>query len=203
MAQRLLYLVRHGESEDAHTESVDAGLSEIGRQQARCLGGRLRDVPFTAIHHSPVRRAAQTAQLLAGELPGVPVHESELVGDYVPAIPQPGVLHPAYADWFDTLPVAELARGAELAAAAIDRFTAAPETDERELVVTHNFLIGWLVRHCLDAPDWRWIGLNHYNCGLTVIAYRSDRPSSLLSYNDVGHLPSALRGTGMPAHLRI
>ena len=29
--------------------------------------------------------------------------------------------------------------------------------------VTHNFLIGWLIRDALDAPKWRWIGLNHAN----------------------------------------
>ncbi|MFU8854301.1 hypothetical protein ACNAW0_25435 [Micromonospora sp. SL1-18] len=32
------------------------------------------------------------------------------------------------------------------------RFATAPaEGDVRELVITHNFLIGWLVRHALDA----------------------------------------------------
>ncbi|MEK8109093.1 hypothetical protein NKG94_38720 [Micromonospora sp. M12] len=41
----------------------------------------------------------------------------------------------------------------------------AGEEPVRELVVTHTFLIGWLVRHALDAPERRWLGLNSHNAG--------------------------------------
>ena len=36
--------------------------------------------------------------------------------------------------------------------------------DRHELLITHNFVIGWFVRHTLDAQVWRWIGLNQANC---------------------------------------
>jgi hypothetical protein len=52
-------------------------------------------------------------------------------------------------------------------------------------VVTHNFLIGWLVRQAMDAPRWRWLSLNHCNAALTVIRYAPGRPSSVLVYNDM------------------
>lgn len=48
MTGRLLYLVRHGESDDA------GELTDLGRRQADLLGVRLRAVPFAAIHHSPL-----------------------------------------------------------------------------------------------------------------------------------------------------
>ncbi len=74
--------------------------------------------------------------------------------------------------------------------------------DVHELIVTHNFLIGWFIRHALHAPDWRWIGLNQQNCALTVILYRPGLPPSLVSFNDAAHLPDQLRWTGFSAQLR-
>ncbi len=55
-------------------------------------------------------------------------------------------------------------------------------------MVTHNFVIGWFVRHVLQAPPWRWLGLNQANCGLTVVQWGSERPPALLTFNDTGHL---------------
>jgi serine/threonine-protein phosphatase PGAM5 len=34
-----------------------------------------------------------------------------------------------------------------------------------------------------------------------VILYRPDRPPTLVSYNDMSHLPARLRWTGFPAEL--
>jgi broad specificity phosphatase PhoE len=70
MANRLLYLARHDESEAAQPE--DGELTEIGRQQSELLGKRLRGIAFAAIHHSPWTRAVQTAKLVAEHLPGLP-----------------------------------------------------------------------------------------------------------------------------------
>ena len=102
--------------------------------------------------------------------------------------------------------------GAARARAAIQQFAGPPEgagggqpepgpetaADVHELIVTHNFLIGWFIRHALHAPDWRWIGLNQQNCALTVILYRPGLPPSLVSFNDAAHLPDQLRWTGFP-----
>ena len=62
---------------------------------------------------------------------------------------------------------------------------------------THNFVIGWFVRHVFDAPEWRWLGLNQANCGLTIIRIRSAKPPVLVAHNDLAHLPAELR-TGLP-----
>ena len=72
MACTQLYLVRHGEQDQAFGHATDGGLSQLGREQADRLGRRLREVPFSAIHHSPLTRAAQTADVIAGHLPQVP-----------------------------------------------------------------------------------------------------------------------------------
>ncbi|MEW9855374.1 histidine phosphatase family protein [Novosphingobium sp. M1R2S20] len=52
--------------------SPDIALSTEGRSQASALAARLRMVPLTAIHSSPVQRAQETAQALQSEHSGVP-----------------------------------------------------------------------------------------------------------------------------------
>ncbi|CRK58036.1 putative phosphoglycerate mutase [Alloactinosynnema sp. L-07] len=94
----------------------------------------------------------------------------------------------------------DIADGAELARAAVDQFTGPAEgrEDRHELVVTHNFLIAWLVRAAVDAPAWRWLGLNHCHAALTVIRYAPGLPAAVLVFNDMSHLPAQLRWTGFP-----
>ncbi|MBM0278855.1 histidine phosphatase family protein [Micromonospora tarensis] len=206
MPTRLLYLTRHAEQDlpDSAVEEPDSGLSERGRRQATLLGERLRGHRFAAIHHGPLRRAAQTAELIARSLPEVPVYETELAGDHLPHDTDPAGLPPAYATFLASFSAAERADGPRVTAAAARRFAgpvsggSAGGEPFRELVVTHTFLIGWLVRHALDAPERRWLGLNAHNAGLTVIRYTPAGPPNLLAVNDVGHLPPELRGTGLP-----
>lgn len=194
-----LYLVRHGEA-----VPHDGPLSPAGEQQAQLTGRRLKDVPLSVIHHGPLPRAAQTASLIAARMPDVAVSASDLAGDYLPSDPDPDDLPPSYASFVAGFSAAERAQGPKLAAAAIDRFTqAGPEDgDNHELIVTHNFLIGWLVSQALAAPSWRWLGLNQMNCALTVIAYRTGLPPALISFNDAGHLTPELRWNGFPAAVR-
>jgi probable phosphoglycerate mutase len=196
---RFLYLVRHGQA-DPH----DGPLSEAGTEQARLTGQRLSEVPFSAIYHGPLPRAAQTAGLIAACMPGVPMSASDLAGDYLPSDPDPTGLPSSLASFIAGFSAAERAEGPRLAVAALERFARADDEpgDTYELVVTHNFLIGWLVSQALDAPPWRWLGLNQMNCAVTVIAYLAGLPAGLITFNDAGHLPPALRWTGFPAAIR-
>jgi broad specificity phosphatase PhoE len=203
-ATRYLYLVRHGEA-----LPDESGLSENGRRQAMLLGRRLRERPISVVHYGPLARAAQTAHLIGEQLDGVALKVSEAAGDYVPYVPEGNELPPNCADFLlrflDQFTDEERERGAVLAHQAIERFTGpvAGNEERHEVVVTHNFLVGWLVRHALDAPKWRWLGLNHGNAALTVIRYAPSRPSSVLVYNDMRHLPDELRWTGFPPELKV
>jgi len=203
-AARYLYLARHGEASPDESE-----LTDNGRRQANLLGERLRGSPLSAVCHGPLARAEQTAKLICDQLDGVPLQLSEMAGDYIPYVPEREELPPDSADVMLTrlsqFPAEELEKGPELAEAALARFTGPVGGDEprHELIVTHNFLIGWLVRAALDAPKWRWMGLDHANAALTVIRYAPGRPASVLFYNDTGHLPAELRWTGFPSDLHI
>lgn len=202
-ATRYLYLVRHGEA-----TADESGLSENGRRQADLLGRRLASRPISVVHHGPLSRAAQTAQLIGEHLDGVAVAASDSAGDYVPYFPDRDELPPDSADhilrFLAQSTAEDRERGPVLAHQALEQFTGpTPGDQERhELIVTHNFLIGWLVRHATDAPKWRWLGFNHGNAALTVIRYAPGRLSSVLVYNDVQHLPAELRWTGFPPELR-
>lgn len=201
VASRFLYLVRHGEADD------DGELTVRGEEQARLTGERLRDVPLAAIRHSPQRRAARTAEIVAGYVPGVRPAESGLLDDYIPGDPDNSQLAAGYAQFVSGYDPDERAAGAELSRSAVTKFgrpdhPAVSGPDEHVLLITHNFLIGWFVRAALDAPDWRWLGLNQQNCALTVLLYRAGMPPSLVTYNDAGHLTKPLRWTGFPDTLR-
>ncbi|MBZ4320894.1 histidine phosphatase family protein [Streptomyces huiliensis] len=203
-ATRYLYLARHAEAVPDGT-----ALTEAGRRQAALLGERLRGAPLSVVHHSPLGRAAETARLVAGRLDGVPLELAEEADDGVPYVPGRAELPAAHADFLleyvARFPAAHRERGPVLARRALDRFTGpvAGTEDRHELVVTHNFLVGWLVRAALDAPPWRWLMLNQGNAALTVIRYAPDRPSAVLLANDMGHLPEDLRWTGFPPELRV
>lgn len=71
-AARHLYLARHGEASADETT-----LTENGRRQAVLLGERLRSTPLSVIHHGPLPRAQQTAELIGAQLDGVPLNRSE------------------------------------------------------------------------------------------------------------------------------
>lgn len=204
VATRFLYLTRHGEA------SADEGeLTDNGRRQAVLLGERLQRSPLSAVFHGPLPRAEQTARLIHDELDDVPLQLSEPAGDYVPHLPRreelPSESAGSMLGRLAQFPAEAREQGPESAQRALARFAGPVDGDEprHELVVTHTFLIGWLVRDALDAPKWRWMGLNHANAALTVIRYAPGRPAALLLFNDMGHLPQELRWTGLPPEIDV
>jgi serine/threonine-protein phosphatase PGAM5 len=198
MPSTLIYLVRHGEQRRVPDggEHPAQGLSALGEEQAGYLGRRLASVPFDVVRHGPSRRTAETAAILARYLPGVPVCESELLTDLTP-VPAPGQEESVpvpYRRFLGTAPAEERDLGGERLDAAFARLAVVTGDDRCELLVTHNFVIGWFVRHVLDAPWWRWMGLNQFNCALSIIRVSDSGPPTLITFNDVGHLPVGRRG---------
>ncbi|GAA1660226.1 histidine phosphatase family protein [Glycomyces endophyticus] len=187
MATRHLYLVRHGEA-DPFGE-----LTDTGRHQAALLADRLAALPIDAVLHSPLSRAAASAAIIADRL-GVPAEEAAELVDHVPHVPDP--MLPEWAGFFDGFDRAEAAAGARLAAALTERFAGPAATEVHEVLVTHAYQVAWMLRHALDAPPERWLGLNSGNTGLTAIDFPSGGAPRVILFNDMGHLPEALRWTG-------
>lgn len=193
---RHIYLVRHGEQLDAEHGLPDGPLSPRGVRQATSIAERLSGVPFDGAWTSPLERAQETARIMTERMPAIHPEPTALLMDCVPSGP-PAELPRAFEAFFGGVSELDIEAGeAQMADAAAEWLT--PSRDERhELLITHNFVIGWFVRHVLDAPNWRWLGINQANCGLTVIHTRPAKPPVLLTHNDLGHLPPELR-TGLP-----
>ncbi|MFI6498079.1 histidine phosphatase family protein [Nonomuraea typhae] len=199
MTARHVYAVRHGNADAWGT------ITGIGRRQARLLGERLAGVPVDAVWHSPLPRAVASAAELARQLPDVPVTEAAELADHVPYVPGPADMPPAWAGFFDGFDDAEAAAGRKLADALVERFAYAPGPsgpDTHDVLVTHAYQIAWLVRHAMDAPPSRWLGLNSANAALTLIEYRTGLPPAIVMFNDMSHLPPDLRWTGFPDSVR-
>ena len=83
----MIYIVRHGQTEMNHRKVLqgrsDAPLDETGVAQARLAAEKLMDIRFERVYTSPLRRAIQTARIIAPY--AEPVVESRLIEmDYGP-----------------------------------------------------------------------------------------------------------------------
>ena len=191
-----IYLVRHGEQQDAEYGLPDGPLSPRGRRQAEAIAERLSGVPFTSAWHSPLERASETARIMKGRMPALDIRPSALLFDCYASGPTPDMPR-AFESFFGGVTEEEIEAGQAQMADATAEFLSPSTGDRHDLLITHNFVIGWFVREVLDAPNWRWLGLNQANCGLTIIRVRTAKPPVLVTHNDLSHLPIELR-TGMP-----
>jgi len=191
-----IYLVRHGEHQDAEHGVDDGPLSPRGQRQAELIADRLSGLPLDAVWHSPLLRATETARAIAERLPSVTPEPSALLFDCVPT----GMTEDtptAYEAFFGSVTDAEVEAGGAQMADAVGEFLMRKQGDVHEVLITHNFVIAWFVREVLGAPEWRWMTLNQAHCGLTIIAQKQGRPWTLVNHNELSHLPVELR-TGLP-----
>lgn len=196
-----IYLVRHGEHQDAEHGLADGPLSPRGQRQAELIADRLSGLPLDAVWHSPLLRANETARAIANRLPAVDPEPTALLFDCVPTgmtEETPAVFEP----FFGSVTDAEIEAGRAQMSDAVEEFLVRKNGEAHEVLITHNFVISWFVREVLGAPEWRWMTLNQAHCGLTIIAQKQGRPWTLLNHNDTGHLPVELR-TGIPDPLPV
>ena len=78
---RFIYIFRHGQT-DWNAEGriqghIDIPLNETGREQARKLIPVLKKLKVEAFLSSDLSRASETAQIIADELGGLPVHQDK------------------------------------------------------------------------------------------------------------------------------
>jgi serine/threonine-protein phosphatase PGAM5 len=185
MPTTTLYLVRHGDA--SGEEPTNPHLSALGQQQAVAAGVALRHVGADLVMHGSARRTVETAARIASEV-GATLRHSDLVEDRTP-IPDDWSDVPArYHGFLQDVPPCEADPGGRSLNAAIDELSRISAVDRNLVVVTHNFVIGWIVRHVLDAPWWRWIGLNQANGAISVVRWSTDRAPQLLAFNEQGHL---------------
>ena len=169
-----LLLARHGET-DWNREGrwqgwADPPLNEAGRAQAQALAEQLRTTPFDAVYSSDLRRAHETAVIVAAP-------------HAVPVVSDPGLREIDVGSW-SGLTREEIARrfpGAERPGGetreehlarvlhTVERIARA-HVGERLLVVSHGGTMRALRSHASDEPFHPVA-----NCGVIELHFRDDR----------------------------
>lgn len=85
----MIYIVRHGQTQ-LNRKSVlqgrsDHPLNDVGKEQAKSVGDAFREagIVFDKVYSSPLGRAVETAELIAGDAP-IEVEEALIEMDYGP-----------------------------------------------------------------------------------------------------------------------
>jgi broad specificity phosphatase PhoE len=168
-----ILLARHGETEwnrEGRFQGwADPPLNAAGRAQARELAERLRETPFDAVYSSDLRRAHETAEIVAAP------HD-------VPVITDPGLREIDVGSWSgltrgeidERFPGAEHHDG-ESREDHLARVLAAAEriarahVGERILIVSHGGSLRALRRHAIGEPVHPM-----ENCGLYELHFRDE-----------------------------
>ena len=180
MAERELWVIRHGETEwsrdGRHTSVTDLPLTERGVEVARELAARLAGVDFDLVLTSPRTRARVTAEL-AG-FPDAEVDEDLAewaYGDFE-GLTTPEIRErvPGWTVWTHACP------GGETAGQVSDRLDRvikrAQATDGRTLVFAHGHSLRALTARWLDLPvtDGRLFKLD--TSTLSVLGFERETP---------------------------
>jgi len=186
--KRVMYLVRHGHFDvmARPADGLEGGLTALGRKQARLTAKRLSRLPITALYHSDLRRAAETAAIIAEKFPGVPVHASRLLRECIPGVPA------NQAEHFAHLPAERLQHEERQAERAYERFfKLSRRGDQHEIIVCHGNLIRYFLCRVLESPPGAWGRMDVRQGSLSEVVLQPGwcRVNSL---SDVGHLPPAL-----------
>ncbi|MGH7409379.1 MAG: histidine phosphatase family protein [Candidatus Methylomirabilales bacterium] len=201
-----VYIVRHGESvwnlEQRLQGGRDPALSEAGYRQAARVAEVLEGLGVAAVYSSPLRRAAETARIIAGAL-RVPLHlHADLreigMGSWE-GMPFRDLLArdgEAYRAWI-AAPADCLPPGGEPMAAFADRVMAAlgevrekyPRNDA--VVVTHGVVARVLVARTLGLALNQIYRLRVSNCSVSCLTFGGDFPRVGL-LNQVGHLETRI-----------
>jgi broad specificity phosphatase PhoE len=204
MEMTRVLLARHGETDwnrDGRWQGqTGPGLNDLGRRQAEALAGRLQTTSIDVVYTSDLARTAETAAIVAGRLGMTAVPEPALrevdVGSWAgQSRDEIRVSDPqGYARWLDGESGWE---GGETydelharSVAAVTRLVLR-HPGETILAVTHGGVVRAIAAHAagLERHDRRRI-IGAANCSLTVVQTGVDDRLSLVSFNDIGHLPA-------------
>ncbi len=203
-----LYLIRHAQSQGNTGEDLttgDADLTEVGWEQARRLGRRMKGQRLDAVYASPLRRAQETALAIAEAaglevVPKADLREVELgqadsdvrllAPEQQAKLAQRVV---SEATW-DAFPGSEGSAAARRRVQAVMDEIIGENEGCRVAVVVHAAFIQTYVSVVLGVP--RDFVFYPFNASITSIRAKGDR-RVLWRLNDIAHLEGpCLRDTG-------
>lgn len=201
-----LLLVRHGVTQH-NADRIFMGhdpvpLATLGREQVRRLGERLRLAPPQRIVSSDIRRAVESAEILAGIL-GLPFRTEERLREVDVGSAKGMSYEDAARSWPEVFsPDGERPfPGGESFAAVADRAASClresviGEGEDRVLVVTHGGVVRGVAARLLGLPLRAVAPFAIDNASLSVFGFDA-RGSRLVTWNDTAHLGGPLAGGG-------
>ena len=87
MGQHILHLIRHGHYHTGHDDPLYGHLTDLGRQQASTLATAFDGFGAHTLWSSTMPRADETADIIAGSMPGSRRKRSRLMCELIPAVP--------------------------------------------------------------------------------------------------------------------
>lgn len=203
-----VYLIRHGTTDNNRKGifqgSVDVALSDQGLSQAKCLAKRFAGVKLDAIYTSPLIRARQTAEALAGEHRLIVTAEpllTELDGGLLEGYDgeRNNRLYPEQMKNMRERPGLFHAPGGESSREVYDRMIRAMDGIVQKhpsgsaAVVSHGFAIQLYLGYVKKAP-FEQIGHSIVgNASVSTIYYDEDYNAYEGLVNDESHIPEELR----------
>ena len=194
-----LLLLRHGESDGNATGRIqgwaDFGLTELGRQQAEAAGRHLADSGASALYSSPLRRARDTAVIVA-EHTGLEIVDLPDLREYRFGEAQGLLWSEAQArfgfggrDWGSGGVPGEEGTSAfrDRVSQQVEELAQRHATDVA-IAVLHGGVVGALVSRLMGLADSEYAQIYSTNCGITTLSQGMDGRTAVVSLNDVCHL---------------
>lgn len=194
-----LYIIRHGETDwnvkrrfQGHS---DIPLNEEGRRLAYLTAEALKEVPFTRIYTSPLKRASETAAIIKG-VRQIPIIEEPRIieigfGEYEGLCCEKehyNIPDPDFMNFFDKPEEYHPPKGAESIETLRERTGDFLEElvhnkdmeDETILVSTHGAALRGILSHISHTKiaDF-WGGGVHKNCAVTIVEAKQGKVSIL------------------------
>src|SRR3982074_1584696 len=165
-----IWLVRHADCYQDLVDTIDPGLSTLGRDQARRLAERVKRARPSAIYSSPYRRAVETAHEISDDV---------RIDDRLVEIPIEGGGDESFALREPPTGVVERMR-------AVVAEIASQHAGQRVVVVSHGAAIVAYLTDVLRLEPGRLRMLPHYT-GISVVRAIGER-RMVGTLGDTGHL---------------
>lgn len=206
----LVHILRHGATPHnllkpprLQGSGVNESLTDLGRQQAECAGKYLSTRPITAVYSSPLKRAAETAEIIArphgiANQPLEPlkeIHVGQWEGRTWPEIE--AEFADSYALYRED-PVKHGYPGGETGRQLIDRVSTQLEQLFRDhvgqevVVVAHSVVIRLYLGHLLGITPGKSHWTPQSNCGISTVRAK-DGKAKVLTLNATTHLMNGAR----------
>lgn len=209
----LLYLLRHGETDwnaQRRIQGVaDTPLNETGFSQARALAEPLRGRAVSVIYSSHLRRARQTAGVIAESL-GIGVRVEPRLAELDQGrleglrIEEVEAQYNGFMESWRTRPAGLRMPGGETLAELQERAWAALEDlrgahpNDAIAAVSHNLAISALLCRVLGVDLDGFRRIRQFNAALNLIEHSPTRGWSVVIMNSLAHLSGVADSEGSP-----